>query len=875
MLSAIPANPLWLDFIQPDSQTVRIKIMGDEKIHWAITEDNYTLIFNKSGYYVYATLDKNNDLIPSKYIAKDINWRGSEELEFLRTTPKNLFFSNNQKEILSSLYEIKNTEQQKAFPPNGNKKLIMILIGFTDKAFSKNQTDFNNLMNQTNYAVNGAFGSVKDWFKANSFNQLTLLTDIAGPYTASQNMAFYGANVSNNDQRPRELVTEAINLANNDVNFADYDNDNDGYVDGVYVVYAGYGEEAGGGANCIWAHAWSITPVTLDGKIINRYSCSPELSGNSGTNITNIGVICHEFSHVCGLPDFYDTDYSSSGGQSYDLETWDPMASGSWNDNGKRPPLHNAYSKIALGWQTQNILSSRQSITLPNSAENNISYRFDSKTNNDYFILENRQKLGWDYYLPHHGLLIFHVDKNWSGWTNNKINATPTHQGMDIEESDNNPSLATITADPFPGSSNITSFTDSTSPNSKSWSGSNTAKSVYNISESGNNISFDFMTPEQEVFISLLPYEETFETTFPPIGWQNLDVDNDSYYWYNGTTTGTAHNGLKCAVSASWNSTGGALNPDNWLITPKLTLPQINANQFIKLTYWISAQDINYYSENYSLMISTTNTNISSFSPLFSETLNNANWTQKSQLLTSYANQNVYLAFRHHNVSDMYYLKLDDLKIEVLNNDETLPVTLTSFTASFSESDNISIKWTTESENNLLGYLLYRNNNQNLESALEICNGIITSSNNTVSHDYSFSDSEIEVNTEYYYWLQSLNNDGTGHFFGPIKVITVPDEPENPPSVFATCLRNSYPNPFNQSTTISYELGEEDNVEIDIFNIKGQKVRSLVSKQLAPGQYECSWNGKDEYNNSCRAGVYFYSMKTKNYSKIHKVILIK
>jgi M6 family metalloprotease-like protein len=128
----------------------------------------------------------------------------------------------------------------------------MILVAYTDRAFTRTQAEFNNLMNQVGYNLGGAQGRVKDYFLENSYGTFNVTTDVVGPYTLSQNMAYYGANVSGFDVRPREMVTEAVNLANPAVNFANYDNDGDGTVDGVYVIYAGYGEEAGGGANCIW-----------------------------------------------------------------------------------------------------------------------------------------------------------------------------------------------------------------------------------------------------------------------------------------------------------------------------------------------------------------------------------------------------------------------------------------------------------------------------------------------------------------------------------------------------------------------------------------------------------------------------------------------
>ncbi|MBP7564056.1 MAG: M6 family metalloprotease domain-containing protein, partial [Candidatus Cloacimonetes bacterium] len=492
-IMAVPAFPESLVYRHYE-QNVTVRLMGDERVKWAESEDGYSLMYDRMGYLVYAKSDNKGGMEPSDVKASDIAQRKQSESDFISHTQKQLRFSQNQISLIKQIFNIHSRESAKEFPSSGNRKLVMLLIGFTDKSFSKTKTEFINLMNQTGYSFNNASGSVKDWFLSNSFNQLNLSTDVYGPYQAAHNMAYYGANdVYGYDVRPRELVLEAINSADSEVDFSEYDNDDDGYMDGIYLIYAGYGEEAGASSNAIWAHAWSISPVVKDGVYISSYSCSPELSGNSGTNITNIGVICHEFSHVCGLPDFYDTDYSGSGGQSFDLKKWDPMASGSWNNNGKTPPHHNCYSKTALGWQNTTILNNSVSLYIPNSHDHNVSYRFDTSIHNEYFMLENRQKSGWDLYIPHHGLLIYHVDKNLSGWNTNDINVNPAHQGMDIEEADNIRSIETYSGDPFPGTGNVSTFTDESVPGSLNWNGQATQKPITNICETDGIISLDFM----------------------------------------------------------------------------------------------------------------------------------------------------------------------------------------------------------------------------------------------------------------------------------------------------------------------------------------------------------------------------------------------
>ena len=223
-------------------------------------------MFNKDGYYEYAKLDTRGDMVPSGIKAHNVINRTKEEVSFIQSTQKNLRYNRDQIHMMKQITNIYET-QKRAFPTTGSRKLVCILMGFTDKAFTKTQADFNNLFNQVGYTTGGATGSIKDFFAEASYNQFDLTVTVAGPYTAANNMAYYGGNdASGNDLRPDVLASEAVTLANPDVNYADFDNDNNGSVDGVYIIYAGYGEEAGASVNEIWAQAWSFTPKTLDGK---------------------------------------------------------------------------------------------------------------------------------------------------------------------------------------------------------------------------------------------------------------------------------------------------------------------------------------------------------------------------------------------------------------------------------------------------------------------------------------------------------------------------------------------------------------------------------------------------------------------------------
>ncbi|MDY0279098.1 MAG: M6 family metalloprotease domain-containing protein [Salinivirgaceae bacterium] len=504
--SAAPAWPHPIEYKLPDGTTITVLLKGDEKVKWAETKDGYSILLNKDGFYEYATSNNKGDMERSGVRAYNPDERPLVQQNAVNQLQKQIRYSPSQVSIMKQIWNINEKESSKAFPTTGDRKLICILIGFTDKAFTKTQSDFNNLFNQVGYNAGDATGSVKDYYLENSYGQFDLTVDVAGPFTASKNMAYYGANdASDNDVKPRELVTEAVKLADPYINYANYDNDNDGTVDGVYIIYAGYGEEAGGGVNAIWAHAWAIPSITLDGKTINRYSCSAELSGSSGTTLTRIGVICHEFGHVLGAPDYYDTNYAT-GGEYEGMGKWDIMASGSWNNGGATPAHHNGFTKvICYNWATTIELTTASTITLTNAAQNSNSfYRINTKTSGEYYFIENREKHLFDGAIPGSGMMIYHVHSGvLSALANNTINDThpqkmyPVAQNATTAIPTSTPSTyGTInsTTCPWTGTGRTT-FSDASTPSMKSWANVNTSKPITNISRNSTakTVTFDFM----------------------------------------------------------------------------------------------------------------------------------------------------------------------------------------------------------------------------------------------------------------------------------------------------------------------------------------------------------------------------------------------
>jgi len=511
LLYAIPAIPDPVVMTQPDGKTLTVLIKGDERIHWYESMDGYTLLYNKEGYLSYAQLDEEGNLQPSERIATDIEKRDIITSSFLNHLGKNMFYSETQVQLMLKVWEFEEDAAQKSWREGrsviGEYKTLCAFVQFPEKAMIKSMSEFEGLMNQLGYTGSGAYGSVRDYFKESSYNQFDLIITLCGIYTAPQSEVFYagsqpGDGVSNCATLARWAAQQIA--ADPNINFADYDSNNDGIVDGFHFIFAGRCQASGGGAGTIWSHKSQFNPpVSKNGKTISIYSCSPELSSPSA--ITTIGVICHEMTHAFGAPDFYDTNYEI-GGSFNGTGNWDIMASGSHNGSpsGNRPPHHNMYTKVQFGWVEPIVLNSKTKVTgMPNSAENPVAYRINTPTTNEYFLLENRQRVKFDSSVPGDGLIIYHVHAQIAGYINsNTINTTHPQRMYPVcasrttqvpNSTPNSYGNINTTGCPFPGSSNQTFFTDSSIPAMKSWANANVNKPIINIAMNNRLISFEFM----------------------------------------------------------------------------------------------------------------------------------------------------------------------------------------------------------------------------------------------------------------------------------------------------------------------------------------------------------------------------------------------
>lgn len=488
---AMPAYPGRIAVIEGDD-TVSIYLRGDENIKYAIDDEGYTLLHTDSC-WVYAVADGDGYAVPGK--------------EGLFTHKGQFRKSANQRGLKPrrSLVQLRGNENQnyelsRRKPVIGNRRVLVILMEFTDLPFTKTADDFNALFNGKDYRIDGANGSVADYFNYVSYGQLSLKADILGPFTTLFPHRFYGENTSagGGDANPYAMFKEALDQASKQVNLSDYDIDGDGYVDNIHIIYAGYGEEAGASSSAIWAHEMTFPEITCDGMKVSKYSCAPELRGYMGGGISRIGPHCHEIGHALGTMDFYDTDYSE-GGEYPGTGNWDIMASGSWNDEGVNPANFNPYTKAYdFGWCVPQSLPADSAIVIGPSSEANRIYRIDTDVAGDYYLMENRQRQSTDCSIPGEGLLIFHIGPDIERFAEqNAINSRYPQQCYPVCASStyaspfqSAKSYGEINSAgcPFPGSSGNSVFSSASTPAALTFSGRDTQIDLHDIKQIGENI---------------------------------------------------------------------------------------------------------------------------------------------------------------------------------------------------------------------------------------------------------------------------------------------------------------------------------------------------------------------------------------------------
>ena len=471
---ANPAKRVTTTHKQSDGTEITVTLAGDEFHHSLITQDGMTIERGKNGDFFYRNLKGLTNVR-----AHNLKDRKSNEISFLNAQRKNLTMQATLSQ--QSIGRRKSAELGRPRLVNGPRKvgatqvpttasprIPVLLVQYSDKKMSNTKSTFVSQYTQGSNSVHQYFVDQSNGLYSPQF-------DVYGIYTLNSTRATYGGNSGGNDKGVARMVGEAIDKAGSEIDWSKYDNDGDGEADVCIVVYAGPGEAQGATSDAVWPCQWSLAAGksyndgtgtrTRNNTKIDRFAVFNETNGSSDSNtkIDGIGTFCHEFSHCLGLPDFYETTYSNGY---YGIGSWSLMDYGSYNNNGYTPIGYNAYEKNFMGWLDYETPKDNTKYTLPVfNKGNDKAVKITSQLNsNEYFILENRAKQGWDSYIQDEGLMITHVTYVASRWTANTVNNNAV-QLMTIIPADNTLSTKNESTDLF-GQTNH-AFTKSSTPASK------------------------------------------------------------------------------------------------------------------------------------------------------------------------------------------------------------------------------------------------------------------------------------------------------------------------------------------------------------------------------------------------------------------------
>lgn len=562
---AVPAYPGLIESKQPDGSVVQIRVMGNEHFHYTVSEDSELVVRDSTGYWNYADEQgkptgmrfhhrdkrgdkerKFNEKRDSKKILKEFQKRGRDRKRPLhrnevpqegeadtaslnsvpfRAAPLRAAVATPTGDVVQIATRPKFTQSM----TTGEIRGLIILVQFSDVKFKSSdpQADFSRYMNEEGYHENGMHWSVRDYYVANSMGAFKPTFDVAAPVTLSNNRAYYGTlqisyDGTNYYDYPDSAFIEAIKLIKQrgDVDFTLYDNDGDQKVDFVYMIYAGIGEADTGIEYAIWPQAAYVNPIAVAGNCsgwsrncyyVSHYACSNEISGNAYAHDTStkilagIGTFVHEYGHVLGLPDFYNTEDMNDQSTPF---IWSLMDMGEYNSYaendllaGTAPPRLTAFERYSLGWLTPRVLEKQNGEITLYGIDQNDAILIPSTNKNEYFFLDYRAKYDEIAPLPNSGMLVWRVSYNASAWDNNKVNVKDAYR-MNLIRSDKDDGLQTVRngwytyraptledenlkGDPFPGIKDVTEFDEFIT-----YTRENLGLRIYDIAETDSAVTF-------------------------------------------------------------------------------------------------------------------------------------------------------------------------------------------------------------------------------------------------------------------------------------------------------------------------------------------------------------------------------------------------
>ena len=842
-------------------------------------------------------------------------------------------------------------------------KILVILVDFSDHKYDGN-THGQSIastplqIDSILFSDKNPTGSLKDFYLENSYGNFVVVGDTTSWLRMPSTYSSYEDGVSGLGPSGRQLAFDAVIAAEAwGVNFAEFDADGDGWLDGLVIIHAGLGAETG--AYGIWSHKWTMpmgNTINLDGINILDYTMNPEEQPGS---ISPIGVICHEFGHFLGLPDLYDVNDNDN--TSVGLGNWAVMATGSYNGNSQSPAHFCAWSKDQMGFLNLiDVNFNQDSVAIPAIEFADTAYRLvNSVSSPQYWIVENRQRMGFDVSLPATGLLIYHIDP--TAPTQNGSNVTPYQYRVGIEQADGKQDLEfTLNnngdgGDPFPGSTVNREFHDQSIPNNAlNVTDTKTKIGIWDITDSDSIMYADFDIEWSR------PYIVTDSILFSDAspggnGDGNLDPGETIQVFF------TARNMMKEGYKVK--ATLITSNPDITFTANDVTFaPVFNAtpvnNDAAPIIFTISnsvetildsffltiscdslfagtpGNDDNY-SRTFGFEIAVGTPKIlivdddrgADYEQVIIDVLSTRKmpfkiWNKKVQNSPTSADLKKYpIVFWHTGADASNVITLADMTAmgdymdsgyslffssasglkDMHNIDPTfLP---TYFKAEFNDTiiNPADVRGVPGSELGDLsrykvpstpdfpfprpamrvasggeGFLTYKS------GSIEPSAGISYHGTHK-SVILSFPVESIVYQLVIFNKLWSVDTliNRVIDFFDPISTDIFDSDPlVQLPESFE--LNQNFPNPFNPSTTISYTIRTRGSIgselyrtQLDIFNVLGRKVKTLVDKVQSPGSYTVEWQGDTDSGSKAASGIYFYRLILGPETQTKKMMLIK
>ena len=547
-----------VDVKQPDGTKVTLMLHGDEFLSFVTTIDGYTVVKDDDGFYRYARKTDEGTLCATAVVARNPEVRNAEEVSFLARQRKmqhpDMLKDDPFRKSAASLY-MDYTARKTATARNvlllegridySKFKGLVVLVEFNDRKFGiDNPKEFYQKMtSEKNYQDTSrkyypvdVEGSARDYFFDNSRGIFDPTFDVVGPVTIDYSCTYphpkkNGVADGEFFTRMVKIIKSIMSKIDSMVDFKDYDLDNDGVIDMVYIIFAGYGSYClGNNEGYMWPHANNFSDnskqlgMIYDHKYFGRYACSMEIQdyeslADKHVWLDGIGTICHEFSHVLGLADHYDTNFAEDG-SAPTSGLWDVMDNGADGNHGLSPVGYNSFESYLLGFTDIKQLEQEGNYELNPFGTSNEAFILQTGTPDEDFFIENRQKEKWDRCLPGHGLLVWRADtSDPTQWMKNKVNTSPSTMHLELLRAKPNMKIDSNYT-PFPGTGRVTSLTAETTPALTSSKGEEAVLNLSNIAESDDGVITFTASKKKAVGIGIVAKEDTNSRCYNMMGQQ-------------------------------------------------------------------------------------------------------------------------------------------------------------------------------------------------------------------------------------------------------------------------------------------------------------------------------------------------------------------